>query len=687
MVEMKKTNIIINKLSLFVLVLGIVILLIGTTLATAPMSSTTGTTKKAEQYPSSLTIFWNNLKHSLGIQMFSVVGDSRSCGLAGGTPNRNWELQSGEALSSYDSLASNICGSGGGLYDFFTNGWTPFVEQRNILSYSCGTGPCNIELYCCPSQEPTSQSNCISGTIFTHVICLVSTVHPQFYRCPNENRIDYEYSSYNYCAISTTKTCWYKTGAICYSRNYDPILFPNPCESYTYNSLPLYSSESACLASACVPLWETGPWGACINGQQTRTVTDSNNCNTNSGKPATTQSCTTHQTEWWKCINGALQRQGNVSQGDSKWCSDSNQIGILDINNIYHCIGKYEQIPTEWCPVENPTQTCINQGGIVCSNSVGCKNLGLFVFEDKICCDSQGCGTADHPQCTAAGGYCYDGNLIHYCPDGQTHLNLADDCYHGLLNSFYCCNLGTINGTKPVGEICDNDIECITSHCDKSHWYSQTQTCQPTPWNEVIKVAATREDISQMTVGDAINIACLSNSECRVENGSYTAKCIPINRLKEDGTLSFSSDSFMNQAKSFVQRGTIGAGIGGLTGIFICAAFVTSGGVADIITAGGAAILTPAIVAICSATITGGAVIGATLATTISFTDKDPITAKINAGDVDSVGLCVKEPSEGDWCSIASKFGFFKITGDKCTDGSIIGGILLLLIIILLTRL
>ncbi|MDP3988053.1 MAG: peptidoglycan-binding protein [Candidatus Levybacteria bacterium] len=44
---------------------------------------------------------------------------------------------------------------------------------------------------------------------------------------------------------------------------------------------------------SCIPNWQTGAWSTCVNGQQTRTVTDYNNCGTTTGKPSQTQSCAT----------------------------------------------------------------------------------------------------------------------------------------------------------------------------------------------------------------------------------------------------------------------------------------------------------------------------------------------------------------------------------------------------------
>ncbi len=43
----------------------------------------------------------------------------------------------------------------------------------------------------------------------------------------------------------------------------------------------------------CVPSWVEGSWSTCVNGQQTRTVTDSNNCSpVPTNKPATSKTCT-----------------------------------------------------------------------------------------------------------------------------------------------------------------------------------------------------------------------------------------------------------------------------------------------------------------------------------------------------------------------------------------------------------
>lgn len=52
------------------------------------------------------------------------------------------------------------------------------------------------------------------------------------------------------------------------------------------------TKTTSALAQACLPTWSCSEWSACLNGQQTRTCTDTNNCQSNLGQPLTSQTCT-----------------------------------------------------------------------------------------------------------------------------------------------------------------------------------------------------------------------------------------------------------------------------------------------------------------------------------------------------------------------------------------------------------
>lgn len=49
-------------------------------------------------------------------------------------------------------------------------------------------------------------------------------------------------------------------------------------------------------SATCTPNWYVGAWSACVNGYQTRTVADYNNCGIIIGAPATSQSCSSFYT-------------------------------------------------------------------------------------------------------------------------------------------------------------------------------------------------------------------------------------------------------------------------------------------------------------------------------------------------------------------------------------------------------
>lgn len=81
---------------------------------------------------------------------------------------------------------------------------------------------------------------------------------------------------------------------------------------------------------ACQPSWSCSGWGTCINGQQTQTCVDANNCRTSSGRPSLTQSCKTCDPVWncvWQsCLNNF---QTKVCS-DTKSCDASNLSYVAD---------------------------------------------------------------------------------------------------------------------------------------------------------------------------------------------------------------------------------------------------------------------------------------------------------------------------------------------------------------------
>lgn len=57
-----------------------------------------------------------------------------------------------------------------------------------------------------------------------------------------------------------------------------------------------YFTIAAAEVVTCTPNWQVGQWSTCSNNSQTRTVTDSNNCGTTTGKPSVSQTCASAST-------------------------------------------------------------------------------------------------------------------------------------------------------------------------------------------------------------------------------------------------------------------------------------------------------------------------------------------------------------------------------------------------------
>ena len=77
------------------------------------------------------------------------------------------------------------------------------------------------------------------------------------------------------------------------------------------------------VTATCAPNWQTGPWGTCVNGLRTRTVTDTNNCGTTANQPATSQSCPVTCIPNWFCTGFGSCLNGQQTRN----CTDTNNCG------------------------------------------------------------------------------------------------------------------------------------------------------------------------------------------------------------------------------------------------------------------------------------------------------------------------------------------------------------------------
>jgi len=85
-----------------------------------------------------------------------------------------------------------------------------------------------------------------------------------------------------------------------------------------------YTAGACNITSTCSESWVTGSWSTCLNGVQTRTVTDSNNCGTALSKPLTSQTCTstTCNTAYDTNCDGKV-NDSEMLSAISSWTSNS----------------------------------------------------------------------------------------------------------------------------------------------------------------------------------------------------------------------------------------------------------------------------------------------------------------------------------------------------------------------------
>lgn len=586
----------------------------------------------------SLTIpqptLWEKIKAFFGTTTFTIVGQDTQASV---NPDQTFTVDSGASFSKFTSQTQAYCNGHSGLYDIFrTSGGVnnvPYYEAIDFVEFNCGTWntECMVQLYCLPYSYPPTDATCnswrsgytlTSNYDKTDGSPLVDPTMP-LYNFNTQQII----TQYFYCKAPTQctgadKTCWRKKadGTTCESATYN-------CDYSTYNSI--VSSN-------------------CASGARTYTFGSQSSC---TGSLTTLdRTCTDNGGHWF--YTAVQTCQGTIipsSDTTTNCCS----VAGTDIQNT-------------------TSQTCAQRNGFICPITSDCSGTWLATSDSQRCCNQQCTAT---PTCASLGGLCI---VPSAAPSGSTDLG-QKDCS----SSTSCIKVQEvpISVNKSIGDSCSKDTECISAHCDATGWFGLGgNKCSPIPWAEVKKVAVVREEIAKMTTSDALSIACLNNNECIPPSSNYTASCVPIQKLIDDGTLTFSSQSFFSQSQKFVGNVAGGTAIGGLLGLGLCAAGGTTIALTLVPTAGGSAAATPILATFCTAAISGGAIIGAAAGySTISFSEKDPITSKLKSGDASTVGLCTAEQPT-TYCQYTSWAAFFKITGNKCQDGLfiIIGGIFLL---------
>lgn len=188
------------------------------------------------------------------------------------------------------------------------------------------------------------------------------TIHYQF-DCTNNG--SYEVDVTNTTNPYTTNSCNYSS----------PGTYTARVHVEQGTALPAEDTVRITVTVACTPNWQTESWGTCTNGQQTRTVTDSNNCGTTTNKPPTTQSCTVTCTPQWQtgawsaCVNGQQTR----TVADSNNCGVTTNKPSLTQSCTATCTPKWSCGSWSTCINNQQARTCVDANN--CGTTVGVPSL------------------------------------------------------------------------------------------------------------------------------------------------------------------------------------------------------------------------------------------------------------------------------------------------------------------------
>ena len=371
--------------------------------------------------------FLNNSKSGGGAQVSSVVGDAQNCGKSG-SPTKEWTLSSGESVYA---KASTYCSSKHGLFDVFIKGLTPWLEFSDNfdgtdgLTCGAGSGPCNVQLYCCAHSEPSSSSDCRSWIGQDSVKKTASCVSWQAgYKCTangvTENKIPYIYDSFYYCT-SPSVTCWYVEGSSCSKRVYAGL---SSCPA-SYQGNTLYSSESTCLKNippSCSDIANTH--GSCDSAGSFKK------------ENGAIYLCK-------KESLGILCWEKNASMGDDDYCT----ISILCDWGEYDCDWQFlgsQCAPGLYCDVDaNPFSSdgcCYKDIEKWDPSSSKCKYVDGHLCDSDVQCYG---GYCRRNACSSVSYAIGDG----YCDSGESCSNSPADC-------------GKCDDVS-----CSADSECMNKHC------------------------------------------------------------------------------------------------------------------------------------------------------------------------------------------------------------------------------
>ncbi len=285
--------------------------------------------------------------------------------------------------------------------------WTwPQRVTIDGTTYSCGSGRnyCNSEKAalgigeCCASAEPYQNCAPIGRVVEVNTeFSIDAWGYPGYYAwgaCVNQTATREQLDAFckskgHMGIIGDTNACFHYGEADRWTWDGN---IPMVKGNYTRAGYAL--TKVKCVKTyPCIENWSCGAWSACemtyVNGQQTRTCTDANDCTTTEYKPSTSQSCCTENWtcgDWSSCVNSQKTRT----------CSDSNICGTTvskpSVTQSCACAENWTCGDWSSCVNSQKTRTCTD------SNICGTTASKPSVTQSCTCQENWSCG--DWSSCT-----------------------------------------------------------------------------------------------------------------------------------------------------------------------------------------------------------------------------------------------------------------------------------------------
>ena len=262
-------------------------------------------------------------------------------------------------------------------FDTFPDDNCPILAcaDSELITELCECGGENYSTgYCCQNTHQTTPciSDCVEGPITEACYCGTEE-YDSGYCCGVGGMNPPTHQTYSCdatCSPGTTQAC----------NTSDDCAGIQTCNASGFWSSCVDTPDDDC--PACVPDWGCGSWSACINGSQTRTCVDDNDCGSNTGKPSENQAC--------GVCDFTDVRDCTTDEG----CTGSQ---VCDVTGNWDSIC-YDNNPEDNCPA------CVEEWS--CGSWNSCTNGN----QTRNCTDLSECGTTEFkPSISQSCGTCSSG--------------------------------------------------------------------------------------------------------------------------------------------------------------------------------------------------------------------------------------------------------------------------------------